>query len=81
MCYLSIVMQCQKRFESFLNFFFNVMQICTFVPSGGRVLLFLMGDSKMYISGTIANSQRTPTERNKTGAIPKVRILVEQIIL
>ena len=39
------------------------------------------GDSKMYTSGTIANSQRTPTKINKNGVIAKVRILVEQVIL
>ena len=35
----------------------------------------------MYTSGTIANSQRMPTELNKNGAIAKVGILVEQVIL
>ena len=35
----------------------------------------------MYISGTIRNPQKTPTEINKNGAIAKVRILVEQKIL
>ena len=34
----------------------------------------------MYTCGTIANSQITPTEINKNGAIAKVRILVEQVI-
>ena len=29
------------------------------------------GDGKMYISGTIANSQRTPTEINKKVLLPK----------
>ena len=38
-------------------------------------------DSKMYTSGTITNSQRTPTKINKNGAIVKVRVLVEQAIL
>ena len=35
------------------------------------------GDSKMYISGSIVNSQRMLTEINKSGAIAKVRIWVE----
>ena len=36
----------------------------------------------MYTSGTIANSQMTPTKiNNKNGAIAKVRVLVEQVIL
>ena len=39
------------------------------------------GNSKTYTPGTIANSQRTPIEINKNGAIAKVRILVEQVIL
>ena len=37
------------------------------------------GGSKMHLSGTIANSQRMPTDKN--GAIAKVSILVEQVIL
>ena len=39
------------------------------------------GDSKMYTPGTIANSQRMPTKINKNGAIAKVGVLVEQVIL
>ena len=35
----------------------------------------------MYTPGTIANSQMTPTKINKNGAIAKVRVLVEQVIL
>ena len=52
-------------------------QMCTSVPSGGRVYLFLLRESKMYLSGTIANSKRTPTEMR---LIFKLRILVEQVI-
>ena len=33
--------------------------------------------SKMYIFGSIANSQRMPTEINESGAIAKIRISVE----
>ena len=35
----------------------------------------------MYTSSCKANLQRTPTELIKTGAIAKVRILVEHMIL
>ena len=35
------------------------------------------GDSKMYTSGSIANSQRMLTEINKSDAIAKIRIWVE----
>ena len=38
-------------------------------------------DNKMYTSGTIANSQRTPTKVDKNGTIAKVRIFAEQMIL
>ena len=39
------------------------------------------GDSKMYTPGTIANLQRKPTKTLKDGVIPKVRILLKQVIL
>ena len=39
------------------------------------------GDSRMYTPGTIANPYRTPMKLNKNGAIAKVRILVEQVVL
>ena len=35
------------------------------------------GGSKMYTSGSIANSQRMLTEINESGAIAKIRIWVE----
>ena len=35
------------------------------------------GDSKMYTSGSIANSQRILTEINESGATAKIKILVE----
>ena len=35
------------------------------------------GDSKMYTFGSIASSQRMPTEINESGAIAKIRISVE----
>ena len=57
-------------------------QMCTFYHSSGRrVHIFSWGDSKMYKSGSIANSQKMPTEINKTGAIAKVRTFVEQVII
>ena len=39
------------------------------------------GDSTIYTSGTKANSQETPAEISKIGAISKVTILVENVIL
>ena len=36
------------------------------------------GDSKVYTSGSIANSQRMLTETNESGAIAKIRIPVER---
>ena len=53
------------------------------VFSGRRVYLFFLGHSKIYTSGTIANSQtdRAPTEITKNGAVVKVRISVELGIL
>ena len=38
-------------------------------------------ETKMCTPGTWQNSQRMPTKANKNGAIAKVRILVEQVIL
>ena len=37
---------------------------------------FSWGDSKMYTSGRIANSQTMLTEINKSGAITKIKIWV-----
>ena len=51
--------------------------MCISVPSH----LFLLGNSTMYISSTIANSQGIPTELNKNGSIAKVRSLVEKVIV
>ena len=39
------------------------------------------GDCKIYKSGTKANLQGITTEKNKNGAIAKVRISVENVIL
>ena len=36
--------------------------------------LFPEGDSKMYTSSSIANSQRMQTEINESGTIAKIRI-------
>ena len=38
-------------------------------------------ESKMYTPGTTANSQGAPTNINKSGVVPKVRILLEQVTL
>ena len=37
------------------------------------------GDSKTYTPDIIGNSQKTPTEINKNGAIAKVRVLQKDI--
>ena len=45
-------------------------QMCIAIPSGRRVHLFFLKNSKiMYTPGTIANSQGMPTEINKNGGI------------
>ena len=46
------------------------------VLSGRRVYLFFLGHSKIYTSGTIANSQtdKAPTEITKNGAVVKVEL-------
>ena len=54
--------------------------VATFVSSGRRVhLISLRGAAEC--TDSIASSQTTLTETNKTGAIAKVRALVEQVIL
>ena len=52
--------------------------ICALSKKSAHVL---PNGSKRYTHGTIANSQRTPTKINKNGAMAKVRILMEQVIL
>ena len=77
--------------EKGLNFFDEYHVRCegTSFPSSKRVYdFFLIGrDSKIYISDSIANSQRMPTEINKTcaiyfflSAIAKLRIFMEKVI-
>ena len=61
-----------------------VIALRFFFINGGRVYLFILGHTKMYTPGTIANSQtddRTSTKINKNGAVAKVIILVELGIL
>ena len=43
--------------------------------------LFPERKSQMYRPVSIANLEKKPTEINKTGAIVKVRVFLEQIIL
>ena len=50
-------------------------------PQKGDEPLIPERDSKMYRSGSIANLKKKQIKINKTGAIVKVRILLEQIIL
>ena len=57
---------------------FNIFDECaarlsTSVPSTSSS----WGDSKMYTSGSIANSQRMLTEINESGTIAEIRIWVE----
>ena len=47
--------------------------MCTSVPPGRRVHLFFLRGSKMYTSGSIANSQSMLTEINENGVITKLR--------
>ena len=49
-------------------------QMCTSVPSGRRVHLFLLRVQKIYTSGSIANSHRMLTEIDESGVITKIRI-------
>ena len=70
---------CTIHWQRFKSFWWMCYWMCTSVPS--RIVhLFFLRDSKMYTPGTIANSQRTST-KIKNGAITKVRILVEQVVL
>ena len=57
--------------------------MCISELSGRRVYSSSWEHSKIYTPDTKANSQtdRTPTEINKNGAVIKVRILVERGIL
>ena len=50
-------------------------------PQEGECISSSSGASKMCTSATIEGSHMTLTEINKTDAIAKVRILVEQVIL
>ena len=50
-------------------------------PPEEEHIFFSWGDSKMCTPSTIANSQRIPNKRNKSGDFAKVRVLVEQVIL
>ena len=60
-------------------FLLNVLPNVYTCPLKKRGISSSCGDSKMYTYDSVANSQRIPTEINKTGA--KVKILVEQMIL
>ena len=68
--------------EKDLNLFDECVAECVHLcPQVEECISSSLGDSKIYTPGTIANSQRMPTEINNDGAIAKVRILVEQVIL
>ena len=55
------------------------MRVCRLRKKSAR--LRHEGHSEIYTSGSIANSQRMPTEINKTGTIAKMKILVEQVMV
>ena len=57
---------------------FNVFDECVHLsPQEEECISSSWGDSKMYTSGSIANSQRMLTEINGSGAIAKMRIWVK----
>ena len=61
---------------------FNLFQKCATIcahlfPQEEECTSSSWGDSKMYTSGSIANLQKMLTEINKSGALAKIRILVE----
>ena len=61
---------------------FNVFDECTsrcvhLSPQEKEYTSSSRGDSKMYTSGSISNSERMPTETNGSGAISKIRISVK----
>ena len=53
------------------------MYICSFTKNIAS--LRPEGNSKMHTSWSIEKSQRMPTEIDNTGAIGKVKILVQQV--
>ena len=61
---------------------FNLFQKCATIcahlfPQEEECTSSSWGDSKMYTSGSIANLQKMLTEITKSGALAKIRILVE----
>ena len=65
-----------------LNLFDECVAECVHLcPHVEECISSSWGDSKMYTPGNIANSHRMPTKINKTGAIAKVRIIMEKVIL
>ena len=65
-----------------LNFFDECATDCVnLCPQKEECISSSRGDNRIYTPGIIGNSQRTPTKINKNGAVAKVRILVEQVIL
>ena len=65
-----------------LNLFDEYVAECVYLCTWVEECIFSSwGESEMYTSGITVNSQRMPTKINKNGAIAKVRILVEEVIL
>ena len=68
----------EKGVNLFDEFVSECVHLC---PEVEECISSSWGDSKMYTTGTIANSQRISTKINKNGAIAKVRILVKKMTL
>ena len=67
-----------KDLNLFDEYVAECVYLCTWVE---ECISSSWGESEMYTSGITVNSQRMPTKINKNGAIAKVRILVEEVIL
>ena len=66
--------------EKGFNLFDERAAECVHLHPQEEYCLFFLWE-EMYPPGTIVNSQRIPTKINKNGAIVKVRISVEQVVL
>ena len=61
--------------KGFINFFDKCAARCVYMsPQEEECTSFFLGNSKIYTSGTTANSRVTPAEINKHSALAKIRI-------
>ena len=68
--------------DKHLNLFDEYAAECVHLcPQKEECIFSFWGDSKLYTSGPVETSHKTPTKLNKNGAVAKVRILVKQVIL